>query len=360
MVSAFRADSPIMPPAQDRGLLRNAAPGLAVTLGVAVAAGLLVFGLQQLPPPVGRWPVGMMLVAILMGLALSGAAAGRPTWSPGLALASGGLLKFAVALIGLQLSLFELGQLGVRALPLAAATTLLGLALALWLTRRFGSGPRLGALLAVGTAICGASAIAAAAPGMRARAEETSYAVACIALIGLIATVLYPPMLEHLIADPQRIGLVLGSAIHDTAQVTASAVMHEQISGSDATVTAATVSKLIRNAAMLLLIPAVVWMVSRRNEPGAAGVAPPLFILAFIALSFVRSMGDAWLGPEHPAWEMLIDASTQISRLVFAMAMAALAMAVRPAHLRAIGWRPAVAAGLAAVAMLGLAIIWVW
>ncbi len=349
----------MMSQAEGTGSVRTVLPGLAVAIAVAAGAWLLVVTLGHLPPPVDQWPVSMMLVAILAGLAMSGAATRRPAWTPGLAMAQGPILKLAVALIGLRLSLIELGNLGIEALPLVIAVVILGLLLAFSLARLAGTGPRLAALLAVGTSICGASAIAAAAPGLRARGEEIGYAIACIALIGLAATVLYPSLLQHLFDDPHDIGLILGAAVHDTAQVTAAAVLHEQITGQNGTLVAATVTKLIRNAGMLVLIPAVVWLAARHEANGRARVAPPLFIVGFLALSGLRSLGDAWLGVDHAAWQAAIDLAGQFSLFAFAMAMAALAMAVRPAELRAIGWKPALAAIATALGMLALAIIWV-
>ena len=348
----------MMPQPDKSGLVRSVAPGLAVATGVAAAAWLVVLILGQLPPPVGQWPLSMMLVAILIGLALSGVSAMQPGWSAGLNLARGPILKTAVALIGLRLSLVELGRLGIDALPLVIAVVLFGLLVTFALARLFGTERRLATLLAVGTSICGASAIAAAAPGLRARSEEIGYAIACVALIGLAATVLYPPLLQRLFDDPETIGLVLGVAIHDTAQVTAAAVLHEDISGTEGTLVAATVAKLIRNAGMLVLIPAVVWLASRQDG-GNARVAPPLFIVAFILLSGLRTLGDAVFGAEQATWAGFIHLAGQFSLFAFAMAMAALAMAIRPQELKAIGWKPAVAAVIAALGMLVIALIWV-
>lgn len=349
----------MMSQADGIGYLRTVLPGLAVVFAVATGAWLVVGALGHLPPPVGQWPVSTMLIAILAGLALSGMAARQPGWMPGLALAQGPILKLAVALIGLRLSLVELGHLGMNALPLVIAVVLLGLLLTYVLCRLAGAGSRLTALLAVGTSICGASAIAAAAPGLRARGEEIGYAMACIALVGLAATVLYPSLLHRLFDAPVAIGLVLGVAVHDTAQVTAAAVLHEQISGQDGTLVAATVAKLIRNAGMLVLIPAVIWFASRREGDGKARIALPLFIVAFISLSGLRTLGDAWLGRDHALWQGGLELVGHFSLFAFAMAMAALAMAVRPAELKAIGWKPAVAAVIAALGMLALAITWV-
>ncbi|TVS14048.1 MAG: putative sulfate exporter family transporter [Wenzhouxiangella sp.] len=336
----------------------KARPGLAVAAALAALAWLLIGLLQRLPEPLSSLPASPMLVAILAGLALGGVAARRPAWQHGLELARGPLLKIAVALIGLRLSLVELGLLSGRAVPLVVVVIALGLGLTYGLARLAGGGRRLAGLLAVGTAICGVSAIAALAPGIRARPDETAYAIACVALVGLLATLFYPLLLQSLLVDPVAIGLVMGGAIHDTAQVTAAAVAHEQLWQVDGTLNAATVTKLIRNFSMVLVIPVLAWLLAE-HDAGPRLVPIPLFIVAFLALSAVRSLGDAVVGADHPVWTGLTDVAGVLSQFLFAMAMTAIAMGIRLAHLRELGWRPAAAAFIAAVAVLAAAIAWV-
>lgn len=340
-------------------LLSNKLPGLLIVLGIAVCAWLVVQLVALLPDPIGSVPLSMMLVAILAGLVLAGPASRRPTWQPGLDLARGPVLKLAVALIGLRLSLAELAQLGGQALPLVVAVVLVGLGVTLLLARLAGAAPRLGILLAAGTSICGASAIAATAPGLKARNDEATYAIACIALIGLTATLLYPWLLNHLLESPEQIGFVMGVAIHDTAQVTAAAALHEQAWQAEGTLIAATVAKLMRNAGMLILIPGLVWAYSRRHQAGPAKLSLPLFIVAFIVLSAVRSGVDVLLGSDHALWNAFLAVLAELSMFAFAMAMAALASTVRPAELKAHGWRPAAAALSAAAVMFAVAVLWV-
>lgn len=332
--------------------------GLLICATLAAGAWILVDLLKRLPEPLSALPASPMVVAILAGLALAGVATRRPAWQPGLDMARGILLKTAVALIGLRLSLVELGALGGQALPLVLVVVLTGLALTFWLVHAAGGNRHLAGLLGVGTAICGASAIAALTPALKARPEETAYAVACVALVGLLATLFYPFLLPPLLADPTAVGLVMGAAIHDTAQVTAAAAAHEQLWQQDGTINAATVTKLIRNFSMVLVIPAMAWLLS---EPGSGPryVPIPLFIVAFVALSVVRSIGDAWLGAQTPAWQALITAMGSVSQFLFAMAMAAIAMGIRFRQLRVLGWKPAAAALLAALAILITAVGWV-
>ncbi|MFU8830510.1 MAG: YeiH family protein [Wenzhouxiangella sp.] len=332
--------------------------GLIVAAVIVIAAWLSVWLIGQLPEPWGNLPISIMLIAILAGLALAPIATTRPHWQPGLELARKPILRVAVALIGLRLSLVEAGLLGWQALPLVLGAIGLGLATVLILARLTGTPGRLAALLAVGTAICGASAIAAAAPGLRARSEEICYAIACVALIGLAATLFYPALLQTVLEDSTLVGLALGAAVHDTAQVTAAAVFHEQTWHAESTVTAATVSKLLRNLGMLIVIPIIVWSFTRTEGPGRSMPPLPLFIVGFLALSGVRTLVDHWLGPDHLTWQTIIEWAGHLSLFGFTMAMAALAMNIRFRDFRALGWKPALIAVIAAAVMLGWSLFW--
>jgi len=335
---------------------REIAPGLGVAIGIAAGATLAVIGIQSLPGRMGQLPLSAMLLAVLAGLLLAPLASNRPRWTPGLELARGPILKIAVALIGLRLSLSDLGRLGLDALPLVLVAVIVGLTVTWLLVRLSGAHWRLSALLAVGTAICGASAIAATAPGLKARREETCYAVACVALIGLTATLIYPPLLHGWIDDPERIGLILGAAIHDTAQVTAAASLYEQGWAGHGALDAATVTKLLRNSLMLIVIPGLIWVAQRRTQSGNARVPFPLFIVGFIALCAVRTLGDRAFGVDQEIWSAFIRLAGQISVFAFAMAMAALALTIRYRDLRLLGWRPAAAAVVSAILVFVVAL----
>jgi uncharacterized integral membrane protein (TIGR00698 family) len=329
-------------------------PGLAVVAILAVLATWLPMGLRAVPALSGL-PVSPVLVAILLGLALSGAARHRPSWQVGLGLAAGPLLKLAVMLIGLRLSLAQLGVLGVQAVPLVIGALVTGLGLAMLLGRSLGVGRKLTALLAVGSAICGASAIAATAPALKPRPEETAYALACVALFGLAATVLYPWLLEAWLGDARTVGLVLGAAVHDTAQVTAAAILHEQTFGAGETVAAATVTKLLRNLTMMAVIPGIVWWGLRGERSGGAQTHFPLFVLGFVGFAALRSAGD-WLVADTGWWLALIGAGGQVSAFLFAMAMAAIGMQIRISALRMLGLAPAVVALVTALGMGAMAL----
>lgn len=329
-----------MIPAAKPPNLPSPLPGLLVAGGLAaLAIGVLSW------TPIASLPISPMLAAILGGLLLAPLAARRPDWEPGLDMARGLILKSSVVLLGLSLSLSDLGRLGLLALPLVALALVVGLFLTLALARALGANRPLAALLAAGTAICGASAIAATAPAVSARQPDVAYAIACIALFGLLGTLFYPWVLTYWINDAELLGLLLGAIIHDTAQVTAAASLAEQAGIGEGCLEAATTSKLIRNACLVVAVPLLAWLGRDPGQTAAIGLARfPLFILLFLLMALLRSLGDAWLGPDQARWVALIESVRPLSQFGFAMAMAALAMAIRPCQLTSMGLGPATAA----------------
>lgn len=334
----------------------RALAGLLVSGSVALAATALPPLLGLMPGRLGDLPLSPILVAILLGLAIAGMARRRAAWAPGLALAAGPVLKLAVMLIGLRLSLGEVGSLGLQAVPLVVGALLSGLGLTWLLGRMLGLGSKFTALLAVGSAICGASAIAATAPALRARPEETAYALACVALFGLAATIAYPWLLDACFENDVQVGLVLGAAIHDTSQVTAAALLFEQTFDTTGVVAVATVTKLLRNLSMLVVIPAVVWWALQGETAGRVRPGFPLFIIGFLVLAAIRSGGDL-LFADSGAWRDLLRIAATASAFLFATAMAAAGMGIQVAALRALGGRPAMVALLTTLGMGAVALV---
>ncbi|MEA5445008.1 putative sulfate exporter family transporter [Gammaproteobacteria bacterium AB-CW1] len=329
-------------------------PGLLPLFAIALLASLLTAILGTSLP----WlPLSPILLGILAGMALAPVAQQRPTWSSGIALAAGPLLKLAVVLIGLRLSLAELATTGMAALPVVLGAIIVGLGVSALLGRILGVSGRLTALLGVGTAICGASAIGATAPALRARADEIAYAIACVAMFGLAATLVYPPLFQWLLGDSLRVGLALGGAIHDTAQVMGAAAFHENIFQTEGTVEAATVSKLLRNLSMVAVIPLVVMLASKPGDGPGRLPKPPLFIGLFLLMVMVRSAGDLWLeGAWLENWQALLSLAAHLSAFLFIMAMAALGLGVRVSVLRSQGGRPALVA-IGAAILVGMTVL---
>lgn len=226
------------------------------------------------------------MIAIAAGVAL-----GR-IWGrflvPGAALAGSVLLRAGIVLLGTRLSMDEVREVGLDAALVIVPCVAVG-AVAAWVfARRLGLPPSLSALLAVGTAICGNSAIAACAPLIRTNEDEVATAIATVTVYGSFALVAFPLIGAALGLPSHEFGLWAGAAINDTSQVVASAFSFSQSAGATATIV-----KLTRN---LFILPAVVLLPAipalRRAERSSSSIASavPWFVFGFVALAAFVSL----------------------------------------------------------------------
>lgn len=334
-------------------------PGVGLALVLALLAQALSEaigrGLLGLP----RSPLSPVMLAIVLGMAVRNTV-GIPAWSEaGVRFSLVRILRLGIVLLGLRLGLGEVGALGAQALPVIAGCVLAALLLVTGFSRLLGCSARLGTLIAVGTGICGSTAIVALSPAIRAREDETAYAVACITVFGMAAMLVYPFAAHALFGgDAQRIGVFLGTAVHDTAQVVGSGLVYGEYFGGSAALDAATVTKLVRNLGMLLVVPLLGLLYQRRHGGEDGAGAPwhrmvPLFVLGFAAMSGVRTLGDLGerpfgvLTPE--AWNGLLAAAGDFAQLCLAVAMAAVGLGTSFRGLRDIGARPFLVGLLSAV-----------
>ncbi len=348
------------------------APGVLLASLLAIFGSFVSDGLSEGLPGVGSVPVSPILVAILGGLVVRNTIGLPSVFERGLQLCMKRILRVGVALLGMQLSLIAVGEIGLLALPLVVLCIGSALLIVRAVSRVLDLPDRLGTLIAVGTAICGNTAIVATAPVVGASEEETSYAVGTITVFGLLALVVYP-FLSHALfsGDGFAAGIFLGTAIHDTAQVAGAALLYSQQFASPETLETATVTKLLRNALMVAVIPLVAWQHKRQSAGTVSSRRPilemvPLFVLGFLALAAFRTLGD--LGSEPFAgifsshqWQALIALSADVSIACLAVAMAAVGLGTHLARLSVLGVRPLVA-GLVAAATVGgvsaIAIYW--
>jgi len=339
-------------------------PGVVLALGLAYVGRLGANWLGKSVLGFAESPVSPIMVALLLGLAIRNAVGLPAVYEGGLKFCLRHVLRFGIMLIGLQLSLLEAGKIGTVGLPIVIGSITSALILVTWVSRALGLPRRLGSLIAVGTSICGVSAIVATGPVVEAEEDEISYAVACVTLFGLVALFVYP-FLSHWLfrGDAQMAGLFLGTAIHDTAQVAGAGLMYTQQYGIEDAQKSAIVVKLVRNLFMAVVIPLMAFLYHRDSGLASVrGARPrwhqvvPGFVFGFVALAAVRSLGDlgaSRLGtPDPNTWKAALDGAKLLSAWCLATAMAGVGLGTGLAKLRVLGWRP-LCVGLAAAAIVG-------
>ena len=124
------------------------------------------------------------------------------------------VLRFAIVLIGIRLSLFEVGELGATGLPVVLVAVVTGVLGVEVLGRLFHIPPKLAMLLGAGTSICGVTAVVSTAPVIDADEGEVAYAVANVTLFGLVGTLVYPYLVPYMFPLGKQCGLFLLSLIH--------------------------------------------------------------------------------------------------------------------------------------------------
>lgn len=259
---------------------RSLVPGLLVVAIATAAAFALAHVLPWLNPS---------LAAVILGALLVNLRLHRPALHPGTRMAGHRLLRIAVVLLGLQLSLPELAHLGLAGLAVVAVTVAGTFAGTQLLGRALGVPPARALLIATGFSICGASAVAAMEKVAGGDDDDTAVAIALVTLCGSLAILLLPALRTPLGLDPGHFGSWVGASVHDVGQTVATA---SRVPGALA---AAVVVKLTR---VVLLAPLVAAVGLRRRlltvddeVPGARPAIVPLFVVGFLAAIVVASTG---------------------------------------------------------------------
>jgi uncharacterized integral membrane protein (TIGR00698 family) len=281
-------------------------------MAAAAAIGVFATLVGMLVPVVGA-PV----FAVVAGVLLSSPAR---RFSLNVDVAKGPVLQLSVVLLGAQLSLGEVVSVGAGSLPVMLGTLAVCLLLA-WLVGRWLGVPRdLRTLIGVGTGICGASAIAATTPAIKAKSTDVAYAISTIFLFNVAAVIIFPP-LGHLLGLSQHaFGLFAGTAVNDTSSVVAAAGAY-----GPAAVRYAVVVKLVRT---LMIIPIVLALSGRRSVLSLV----PWFLVAFVAVAALHTFGLI------PLFSLPI--LHQLALLFIAVALAAVGLSTDVGALRRAGVRP--------------------
>ena len=325
-----------------RQTLAAAAPGLLL---VIVLAAVAYASTLVLPGIFGAVTVGLFLGIIVGNLRPD------PRIDPGARLARGWFLPLGIVLLGARLSLADILSTGLGAIAVLIVDIVLVLLVTLALGRVLGLSEKLSALIGVGTSICGNTAIAATAPVIKAPERDLSFAVATITLCGTAAVVVYPLIGHALGMSDNLFGHWVGAAVNDTSQVTATAFSYSVEAGE-----VATIVKLTRNTLMVPVIFAVgMWFAGRESHAagaaerrswlGSARKAVPPFLLGFLALALVNSVG---LIPDE-----LTDVLTRVSQVFIAMALVGVGLSTKLTALRQTGPAPFLM-GLAVAIMLAV------
>ena len=292
-------------------------------------------------------PISTVMIAILLGIIMGNAFTPRAGMMIGLDFTQKYILKLGIIFLGIRLSFEEFIKFGSIAIPLIIVCILSVLVLIKLLIKKVPISSKMSYLIAIGTSVCGATAIVATAPVINAKKTEVAYAIANITLFGVVAMLVYPYFVEWYFHDePLLAGLFLGTAIHETSQVAAAGLIYDQQFNSPETLNVATVTKLIRNTFLVIMIPLFGFLYNRgkiKDKNYSILNIFPYFVLGFIGMIIFRNIGDQFFTLEngnYEIWKTLISYTKNLATIFLTMSMAAVGISINLSELKSMGYKP--------------------
>jgi uncharacterized integral membrane protein (TIGR00698 family) len=311
----------------------------------AIAA--LAIALAQMPWAQGAG-LSALTLAILLGIGFGNTlfpqVAGDT--AAGVDFSKSTLLRLGIVLYGFRITFQQIAEVGVAGLviDMVVVASIFGLAVGLG-TRVFKLDRETSMLIGAGSAICGAAAVMAAEPVVRAEAHKVSVAVATVVVFGTVGMFLYPMLYPYLGFSEHAYGVFAGSTIHEVAQVVVAGKAIGETAAS-----AAVIEKMLR---VMLLAPFLLLLSSHLRRSASENIAAttpariciPWFAVLFIAVSAFNSLH---LLPE--AWVAVI---VQVDTVLLAMAMAALGLRTQVGAIRQAGAKPLLLAAMLFCVLVG-------
>jgi uncharacterized integral membrane protein (TIGR00698 family) len=272
----------IMAPTAKAFQLKALVPGLLLTSGLA----LLATSLKKIP---SLSFLSALILAILLGILVRNTIGVPQIFQPGITFSLKRILRLAIILLGLQLSLPQVIAVGPVGLGIVIVTLVSTFIFTCWFGRQLGVNNKLTKLIAAGTSICGASAVVATNSVVESKDEDVAYAVAIVTVFGTISMLLYPLLPVLLNLNSQEFGIWCGVSIHEVAQVVAAAFQDGQTSGEIATI--AKLSRVIFLAPIVLTLGLLSTRISDKSQQVKLSKLPiPWFVFGFVALIVLNSL----------------------------------------------------------------------
>ncbi|MBV0146396.1 YeiH family protein [Klebsiella quasipneumoniae] len=305
-------------------------PGLALTAaltGAALWAGSF--------PAIAGAGFSALTLAILFGMVVGNTVYPK-IWQPcdgGVIFAKQHLLRLGIILYGFRLTFAQIADVGVSGILIDVLTLSSTFFIACFLGQKvFGLDKHTSWLIGAGSSICGAAAVLASEPVVKAEASKVTVAVATVVIFGTIAIFLYPAMYPLLAYwfTPETYGIYMGSTMHEVAQVVAAG--HAVSPDAE---NAAVIAKMLR---VMMLAPFLLFLAARVKQLTPAGngekskITIPWFAIMFILVAVFNSF--------HLLPKAVVDMLVTLDTVLLAMAMAALGVTTHVSALKKAGAKP--------------------
>ena len=307
-------------------------------------------------------PISTAMIAIILGIFFGNVFKVRDSFQKGLDFTREYILKIGIICLGIQLKPFEFLDFGKIAIPLIIVCIISVLIVIKLLIKKLRIPTRMAYLISIGSTVCGTTAIMATAPVIKATKNEVSYAIANITLFGILSMLVYPYFANfYFDSEPLLIGLFLGTSIHETSQVAAAGLIYEQQFNSPETLNIATVTKLIRNTFLIVMIPLFAFLYNRgqtiKKNYSILNIFP-YFVLGFVGMIILRNIGDYFFVSNYSDnWNEIINIIKFSSKIFLTMAMAAIGLSTNLKDIRSMGYKPFIVGFIAMITVGVICII---
>ncbi len=312
--------------------IKELAPGALIALIIGVVS-VMIHDLE----PFGL-SISSMLIAIILGLIMHQILPKTPKLSKGFQYCGNQLLKFTIVLMGFRLSLTDIQSVGIGGLITILIVCPLTFALTYFLGKKLKMTHSMSAVIASGFSICGASAIAAASPLVKAKEEDVTCGIAMITVLGTISMIAYPALYYLLTLTPEMYALWNGVTVAEVAQVLGAGVSVSASVGAQ--------SSVVKLTRVLLLVPLTfaLSMLTSKHEADGTEVKEkvsilkkikkgiPNFVIFFFGIVVINSFGII-----PPVVNTTI---LDINNILIACAMAGLGLRTSFAQLKNVGIKP--------------------
>lgn len=317
-------------------------------IGFTFIIALIGYFLSKAP---GFDHVGQLACAIVIAVVY------RQIWGypekirPGIQFSAKKLLRFAIILFGLKLNIDVVFHQGLGLLARDVGTIVFAIAVTMLLAKLFKADTSLSLLLGIGTGVCGAAAIAAVSPILKAKDEDTAMGAGIIALVGTVFAIGYTLLRPLLPLTAMQYGIWSGISLHEIA--------HVALAGAPAGNDALAIALLAKLGRVFLLVPLsfILMYVMKRSSKGQtpdgqnAKIEFPWFLVGFIIMSLFNSyvLGHSITIPDH----IMSDISF-VTSFLLTMAMIGLGLNVSLKDLRNKAMRPLLAMAITSVLLSAL------
>ncbi len=286
--------------------------------------------------------ISPLVVGIVIGIFYANTLHNRipDAWESGIVFSGKKILRFAIVFYGFRITFQQIAEVGMDgflvSLIMLSTTFILGTYLG---TKVFKMDRDTSMLTASGASVCGAAAVLATEPVLKAQEHKTAVAVSMVVLFGTIAMFLYPALYSAGIFDmtPREFGIFVGGTIHEVAQVVAVGGAYGQ-EASDAAVIVK-MTRVIMIAPMLILLGIYLSYQAKKHggESGGVTLVIPWFAVYFIGMAGFNSL--------HLVPQDIVAYINEIDTFLLTMAMTALGMGTRFAKFKGLGLAPLYTAG---------------